>query len=84
MTQYDNTNGFVLFQNDKTSDNQPDYTGKITLADGKEMRLAGWKKVGQNAKTFVSGKASEFQEQGSQNGNRQQAPVADLDDEIPF
>ena len=29
--QYDNTNRFALFKNNKTKDSQPDYTGTITL-----------------------------------------------------
>ena len=37
--QYDNTNSFALFKNDK-GDNEarPDYTGTVTLEGGKEMR----------------------------------------------
>ena len=33
--QYDNTNRFALFKNNKTKDSQPDYTGTITLEGGK-------------------------------------------------
>lgn len=59
MTQYDNTNSFVLFRNDKGDNpNRPDYTGTITLEDGKEMRLAAWIKEGQKGK-FMAGKVSE-------------------------
>ena len=38
--QYDNTNRFALFKNNKTKDSQPDYTGTITLEGGKEMSLS--------------------------------------------
>lgn len=43
---YDNNNTGVLFKNSKKSeDNQPDYTGKVTI-NGEEFELAGWIKVG--------------------------------------
>ena len=62
--QYDNTNSFVLFTNDKKeTEKQPDYTGSITLEDGTKMRLAAWKRQSQSGKVFLSGKLSEFQEQ---------------------
>lgn len=49
----DNNMSGILFLNDKkTKDNQPDFTGKVTV-QGVEYRLAGWKKVGQNSK-FIS------------------------------
>ena len=41
--QYDNTNSFALFKNDKgDNESRPDYTGNITLEGGKEMRMACW------------------------------------------
>lgn len=85
MTQYDNTNSFVLFRNDKGDNpNRPDYTGTITLEDGKEMRLAAWIKEGQRGK-FMAGKVSE--KQAPRQGQQFQAAQADDDpfnDNIPF
>ena len=82
MTQYDNTNSFVLFRNDKQgNENRPDYTGKITLEDGKELRLAAWIKEGQKGK-FMAGKVSEFQQRQDQPGGATEAPTPD--DDIPF
>jgi len=82
MTQYDNTNSFVLFRNDKQgNENRPDYTGKITLEDGKELRLAAWIKEGQKGK-FMAGKVSEFQQRQEQSGGGAEAPMPE--DSIPF
>lgn len=79
MTDYDNTNTFTLFKNDKgDNDKRPDYTGTIELDGGKKMRLAAWIREGKKGK-FMSGKVSEF-EQPAQQAN---AP-ADFDDDIPF
>jgi hypothetical protein len=54
MADYDNTNTFVLFKNDK-GDNpkRPDYTGNANV-DGIEFRISGWIREGANGK-FISG-----------------------------
>jgi hypothetical protein len=54
MADYDNTNTFVLFKNDK-GDNpkRPDYTGNANV-DGVEFRISGWIREGANGK-FISG-----------------------------
>jgi hypothetical protein len=66
--QYDDTNRFVLFVNDKEgNDARPDYTGKITVlipTDAKpgeaiELRLAGWIKDSDRVGQFISGQISE-------------------------
>ncbi len=36
---YDNTNSGVLFRNEKQTDKQPDYRGKVDI-DGTEYKLA--------------------------------------------
>ena len=60
--QYDDTNTFVLFKNDK-GDNEarPDYTGTGTLPDGKEMRFAAWIRESKSGVKFLSGRLSEPQ-----------------------
>tara|TARA_R100001443_G_C3275591_1_gene159072 strand:+ start:47 stop:295 length:249 start_codon:yes stop_codon:yes gene_type:complete len=78
---YDNSG--VLFVNDrKEKENQPDYTGNITM-DGKKMRLAGWKKTAKAdpSKQFLSISVSEFQKKEETAG-----PIIDNDDdgELPF
>tara|TARA_R110000868_G_scaffold147104_2_gene368282 strand:- start:1647 stop:1913 length:267 start_codon:yes stop_codon:yes gene_type:complete len=58
--QYDNTNRFVLFQNDKGDNGKrPDYTGTITLTGGKEMSLSAWVRTSAKGVTFLSGQMSE-------------------------
>jgi hypothetical protein len=80
MSQYDNSNSFVLFKNDKGDNpNRPDYTGTITLEDGTEKRLAAWIKEGKKGK-FMAGKVSE-----KQPSQPQTVPVDDdPESDIPF
>jgi hypothetical protein len=54
MAEYDNTNTFALFKNDK-GDNpkRPDYAGTANV-DGIEFRISGWIREGKNGK-FISG-----------------------------
>tara|TARA_B110000444_G_C18250613_1_gene327415 strand:+ start:86 stop:328 length:243 start_codon:yes stop_codon:yes gene_type:complete len=65
MADYDNTNSFALFKNEKSQDNQPDYTGNITLEGGKEMRLAAWIRESKSGLKFLSGVMSEPQVKAS-------------------
>lgn len=80
---YDDTNRGVLFPNDrKQHDKQPDYTGKINI-DGKDYRLAGWKKTSRDgSKRFLSLAVSEFQ--AEQPADYARGAPADFDDDIPF
>ena len=83
---YDNKDSFVLFRNDrKEKDNQPDYTGKITLPDGTERRLAAWLKEGKSGKVF-SGKVSDYQQPKDYLEQKPEpAPQAQPEfDDIPF
>ena len=59
---YSNENSFALFKNDK-GDNEarPDYTGNVTLPDGKEMRMAAWVRESKSGLKFLSGRLSEPQ-----------------------
>ena len=69
--QYDNTNSFALFKNDK-GDNEarPDYTGNVTLENGKEMRMAAWIRESKSGLKFLSGRLSEVQgEYDASSGN---------------
>tara|TARA_R100000655_G_scaffold46013_1_gene82858 strand:+ start:368 stop:622 length:255 start_codon:yes stop_codon:yes gene_type:complete len=50
---------FTIFDNDnKTKDTQPDYTGQGKIG-GREVKVAGWKKVGQSGKEYVSFKVED-------------------------
>lgn len=54
MTQYDETNRFTLFKNNrKEKDTHPDLTGTINV-DGVEYYLNAWTKEGKSGK-FISG-----------------------------
>lgn len=80
MAQYDDTNRFTLFRNDKQgNEKRPDYTGKINI-DGTEYRLSAWIKDGQKGK-FMSGSVEPFQD-------RQTKPVPQddpfADEDLPF
>ena len=79
-TTYDNSNSFALFKNDK-GDNEarPDYTGNVTLPDGKEMRMAAWVRESKSGLKFLSGRLSEPQPKADV-GN---AAVEGSDD-VPF
>ena len=58
MSNYDNTNTFVLFINDKKSNEKaPDLKGKANI-NGIEKDMAVWIREGKNGK-FYSGKISE-------------------------
>ena len=43
-----------MFPNKKTSDNQPDFKGKILLKSGDEIELAGWNKTSKNGLNYIS------------------------------
>ena len=69
---FDDTNRGVLFQEtEKKSEKAPDYTGKLNV-EGKEYRLAGWKRQSKNGKPFLSLSISEPQ-QSNYNKARQVA-----------
>ena len=79
--QYDNTNSFALFKNDKgDNESRPDYTGNVTLEGGKEMRMAAWIKTSQSGLKFLSGRLSEPQEKPDTNN----ASVEGADADVPF
>ena len=57
MTEYDKTNTWSLFKNErKTDDKHPDYTGSINV-DGVEYFLDAWLKESRDGgRKFFSGK----------------------------
>jgi hypothetical protein len=78
MAEYDNTNSFALFKNNK-GDNpkRPDYTGNLNL-DGIEFRISGWIREGKNGK-FISGSA-----QLKESNSEAQREVAKENEDVPF
>lgn len=70
MTEYDNTNRGVLFQNfRKETDKQPDYKGELNV-DGVELQIAGWKKTSKKGHTFLSLSVSKKGEYGEESQER--------------
>jgi hypothetical protein len=82
MAEYDNTNRFTLFKNErKESDKHADYTGTLNV-DGTEYFLNAWLKEGSKGK-FFSGNIKR-KEQRSVAPSRHQSVRNDPDSEIPF
>jgi len=75
------TKSGVLFSNNKTSENQPDYSGPVEMQHVVgEMRVAAWKKA-KDGSPYLSFQASSDQDKGAAS-----APAASGldDDNIPF
>jgi hypothetical protein len=83
MTEYDKTNTFVLFVNDKQgNDKRPDRTGTLNVG-GVEYFIDGWIKNGQKG-PFLSGKIKpKDAAKAAKRIDPERGPEADTDD-IPF
>lgn len=83
MADYDNTNTFALFKNDK-GDNpkRPDYTGTANV-DGIEFQLSAWIREGKNGK-FMSGTVQPKNEARQPAGTKPKPNLPEEDPEIPF
>ena len=84
-------NNGVLFKNDrKTEERHPDYTGSITLEDGLDYYLDGWKNESKNGKQYLKVRIGKQKTQGSAAAPSAPAkqPVSaaafDDTDDIPF
>ena len=83
MSDFDNTNTFVLFKADKKgNEKRPDYTGSANI-DGVEKKIAAWIREGAKGK-FLSGTISEPYNPQGQQPAKQAAPAPDYEDDIPF
>tara|TARA_R100001510_G_scaffold57558_1_gene66155 strand:- start:4375 stop:4566 length:192 start_codon:yes stop_codon:yes gene_type:complete len=49
---------FTIFTNDKMNEKQPDYTGQGKIG-GREVKVAGWIKIGQSGTEYISFKVEE-------------------------
>ena len=83
MSDYDDTNRGAIFKNDKTADNQPDYTGKINV-DGVEKRIALWIRESKSGTKYMSAAISDPQPAQSQPQGQPQTLAQAVDDAIPF
>lgn len=83
-------NNGVLFKNDrKTEERHPDYTGSITLEDGLDYYLDGWKNESKNGKQYLKVRIGKQKTQGataapSAPAKQPTAAAINLDDDIPF
>ena len=86
MAEYDNTNSFVLFPNDKgDNDKRPDFTGTVTLEGGKEMLLSAWNKTSARGVSYMQGRLSEPQKPSNDKGSyAPRETVAAVKEDIPF
>ena len=83
MTEYDNSNRWVLFKNDrKQTDKHPDYTGTINV-NSVEYELSAWLKEGRKGK-FFSGTVKPKREIVKDMRERADPAPSAIDDEIPF
>jgi hypothetical protein len=86
---YDNTNSGMLAKNDnKQSDNHPDYKGSINV-DGVEYWLSGWIKEGKpggkmEGRKFFSLSVQPKEAKAPAKPARQSRPSRDEDESIPF
>ena len=82
MAEYDNTNTFALFKNDK-GDNpkRPDYTGNLNV-DGIEFRVSGWVREGSKGK-LISGTV-QLKDNNSAGATRGAAVEGDDESDLPF
>lgn len=83
-------NTFSLFENDKKgNDKRPDWSGK-GLIDGKEVKIAVWKRTSQSGIEYLSGSVEEAVKQETPQPEPQPEPEKaapqpeGLDDTIPF
>lgn len=83
MSDYDDTNRGAIFKNDKTADNQPDYTGKINV-DGVEKRIALWIRESKSGNKYMSAAISDPQPAQSQPQGQPVTLSQAIDDAIPF
>lgn len=92
MTEFDNTNTIVLFENDKKgNDKRPDYVGKLNV-DGIEKEVSVWSSVTKNGKNMFrgqvskpyAGKVDEARHVCDDTCEKQSNEPSVVNDEIPF
>ena len=80
-----NNSGAIFKNENKKSENQPDYKGKVNV-NGKEMEIALWIKISAKGLKFLSASFSEpFVKGEPQNQkNEPQYKALDINDDLPF
>lgn len=75
--EHKNGNGSLFKNTNKTSENQPDYSGSIKLQDGTNQQIAAWVKEGAKGKFFSIKLSDPYVKPET-------AQVADTSDDLPF
>lgn len=86
MAEYDNTNRFVLFRNNKKREGKKDadFNGTFTDENGKEYWMNAWSTTPSNGgEKFLSGSVR-VKEARSDAPPRTATKKVELDDEVPF
>jgi uncharacterized protein (DUF736 family) len=86
MSNYDNTNRGAIFKNNqKSSDKQPDYKGKINV-DGVDKQISLWVTTSKEGKKFFSVQISEPYQPQQQAAKAAVSQSGDEDDDsgLPF
>lgn len=75
--EHKNGNGSLFKNTNKTSENQPDYSGSIKLQDGTNQQIAAWVKDGAKGKFFSIKLSNPYVKPET-------AQVAETSDDLPF
>jgi len=75
--EHKNGNGSLFKNTNKTSENQPDYSGSIKLQDGTDQQIAAWVKEGAKGKFFSIKLSDPYVKPET-------AQIADSSDDLPF
>jgi uncharacterized protein (DUF736 family) len=75
--EHKNGNGSLFKNVNKSSDNQPDYSGTIKLQDGTSQQIAAWVKEGAKGKFFSLKLSDPYVK-------NETAKVAETSDDLPF
>lgn len=71
---------FTVFVNNKESEKQPDFKGKVML-NGKEQSIAMWKRESKKGNKYLFGKIEEFKPMPKE---VKQAVTQDFNDDLPW
>ena len=75
--EHKNGNGSLFKNTNKTSENQPDYSGSIKLQDGTDQQIAAWVKEGAKGKFFSIKLSNPYVKPEA-------VEMADASDDLPF
>ena len=82
MSDYDNTNTFALFKQDKEgNEKRPDFSGNLVTESGEKLQVSLWWSESQKGTKYLSGKVqAPYQGGGSGGGSHSSGGATD----VPF